>query len=422
MNVNALINSTSGYIGSVQPGAHLAINSNVFLSWLQNTTNTLYNSWWSRASTPNLSIIPHSSINSYGINGNNNTPFSGMVSIPDGRTILIPFNACNVGIYNCYTNTLTQGASNTFGSNAFGGGVLLPNGNVCFAPYNLNNSNVVQYNPYTNQYQSSNTFPAWLIGNPKGLFNGAILTPDGNNVLLLSTGIRQYSTYNPNNGVNTNNYTIGNYGATSVVPSGSLTSGGVLLPNGNICLIPNGASNMMTFAWGNNYNNNVSYAATQYISGIAASNFGSGVLLPNGNVMMVPRSNNTTIGIYYANSNIEVPIQSIPLSTNVAVTSAYSGCTMLADGRVFLTPLCASNAGIYDYNLSSFSTLPSISNTYSATGIGGYNASILLPNGNVLMTPAASNNNCLTIVSGFGRPSKDLCYHPFYNRGGFVNY
>ena len=420
MNVNALINSSEGYIGSIQPGAHYPSESNVFLNWLQNTTSTLYNSWWSRANNPISSIVPNSGISCYGTNGINHTPFSGMVNIADGRTILIPFNACNVGIYNSYTNTYTSGALNIYGSNAFGGGVLLPNGNICMAPYSPLNSNIVQYNPYANNFQFACPiqYPfssPYTFSNATSRFNGAVLIGDGSNVMLTNTGFISYFSYNYNANTFGRGANVGNYLSNSIPnQTGVSTSGGILLQNGNICIIPNGLSNMVI---------QQKTTSAQYVSTIAASNFGSGVMLPNGNVMMVPRSNNTNIGIYYANCNTDVQITTIPLSSTVSVKSAYSGCSMLADGRVFLTPLCASNAGIYDYNgpPGTFYTLPSVSNTFT-TNMGGYNASILLPNGNILMTPSTSNNNSLTIVSGFGRPSKDLCYHPIYNRGGFINY
>ena len=62
--------------------------------------------------------------------------YRGGVLLPDGRVVLVPWDAKHVGLYDPSTDRLTEGQDDlsALGSSKYNGGVLLPNGRVVLVP------------------------------------------------------------------------------------------------------------------------------------------------------------------------------------------------------------------------------------------------------------------------------------------------
>ena len=199
-------------------------------------------------------------------------------------------------------------------------------------------------------------------------FSGGVLLPNGN-VCLVPTNSSTIAIYNPN----TNTCISG--GAHGI--SGSyLFFSGVLLPNGTVIFIPLNSVNFGIY-------NYLAPIATAFTLGIAhnlgADSFAGGILLPNGNVLCVPY-NGSYIGIYNSTSN------SFTVGpAHGQGSSAFIGAVLLPNGNVVLVPLNSANIGIYNY----------ITNTYTQGPVhgqaaGGFYGGVLLPNRNVVLVPNGS--------------------------------
>ena len=419
--INGTLDVTNGIIGSSQIGAHNDPSSNVFMKWLNNTTSTIYNSWWAKSSTPIVSqgpniysnispVVPSASTSS----GSIAFTFHGGVNVPSTNTVILsPYLGCNVGIYSPQTNTFTNGPqtpfipSSTGGGGSYSGGVLLPNGNICFVPLASNNSNISQYNPITNNFSLNTSIgdPSLNIMTAPGSFKewymDACLLPTGN-VLMIPASACNFGLYN----YNTNTFTQSH--ASNIPFTSRAFSCGVVLPEGDVCCIPSTASNICIY---NTKSDSLTISCK-------ASNYTNATLLPNGNILMVGWNNNTNLGIFNPSTSSMNYV-----STSSAGSNAFSACSLMADGRVVLVPFNASNFGVYDYHTNEFNisaALNPVPVLGTSSTSGAFVGSIMLSSGNLLAIPAVSYNSGsnynLTLLSGFGTPSVDMVYHPSFNK------
>jgi len=245
---------------------------------------------------------------------------------------------------------------------AYQGGVLLPNGNVVLVPTN-GATYVGIYNPYTNTYSTT--------GSATG-YAGGVLLPNGN-VLFVPSGATVLGMYNPTTNVFTT--TVGTYtaGAYTTTISATGYTGGVLLPNGNVLLSPTTATSIGI------YNPTTGILST---AGPTAGSYAfiGCVLLPNGNVILVPW-NATYIGIYNSTTNVYSTSGTI---SSLGGSAAYLGGTLLPNGNVMLNPVSSGTIAIYNPTTNVFTTVATVS--------GQYQGSVLLPNGNVLLVPTTATS------------------------------
>jgi hypothetical protein len=157
--------------------------------------------------------------------------FQGGILLPDGRVLLVPFRSGSIGLYNL-DGTFTAGP----GAGGCGGGVLLPDGRVVLVPHS--STTIGLYDPVTNTYTDGPAHERQIEGFQAGAFAGGVLLPDGR-VLLVPLESTTIGLYDPSGANPDGTVTIGTYTNGPVHGRGSNAfSGGVLLPDGRVVLVP----------------------------------------------------------------------------------------------------------------------------------------------------------------------------------------
>jgi hypothetical protein len=328
---------------------------------------------------------------------NTSNNYNGGILVNDGRIVLVPRSAKNIGIFNPSINIYSKITVNNIGNDAYSGGTLLPNGNVLFTPYSA--SNVGIFNPYTNTFTSN----VATFGNnvfTDSAYKGSILLPS-NDVLFVPYLNSNMSVYNTTQNITSN---IG------ITLSGNAPyyDGCAMTPNGTVILVPS-SSNIGIL------NTNVTPYIFTSISPagftISPQQFSGGVLLNDGRVLFVPNSS-SNLGIfnpvslsYTSNSIIDI-IGSPPPSPPY-----FSGGVLLSDGRVVLVPYNSSNVGLFD---PANNNIRSISDTVIG-GSSNYTGGVLMQDGRVLLVPAYNSN--MAIISGNNiKAPIEFCTHRFFNK------
>jgi hypothetical protein len=131
--------------------------------------------------------------------------------------------------------------------------------------------------------------------------------------------------------------TIGTYtqGPAAVAADGAFI-GGVLMPNGKVCLAPFNSDYVGIY-------DPIANTYTQGPAAVAADGaFAGGVLMPNGKVCLAPHTSNY-VGIYdpIANTYTQGPAA-------VAADGAFAGGVLMPNGKVCLVPSNSDYVGIYD--------------------------------------------------------------------------
>ena len=291
--------------------------------------------------------------------------YIGGVLMPDGRVIFAPYASTKIGIYNPVSNTFTETASSPTnwltGSKKFWGGVLVPDGRIIFNTYYY--LYLGTYTPSTNTF--TQTFvPNSILANQSldEVFAGGVLLPDGR-VVFVPFSYSKLCVYNPVSGTLTESIfagtaLTGEYGGASYVSR--KYAGGVLLPDGRVVFVP---YNMKKLGI---YNPNTeTYTETAYniattgasLNGVttSATKYSGGVLLPDGNVCFIPYSSSNKLGIYNPTADTFTETTYANTSLNGSGTTIkYAGGILLPDGRVLFVPYNSNKLGI----LSGFPPVP----------------------------------------------------------------
>ena len=147
--------------------------------------------------------------------------FCGAVPLPDGRALLIPFDAEFFMFYDYKTNTLTRGPASS-GTEQYAGAVVLSTGDVVCIPYGKTSVAIYRYESGRIYVKTDPT----LTGGKK--FVGGCLTYDGR-VLFAPYDYANLMCYDP----------VTDTLTTTTVPAGtSKFAGAVQLPNGKIAFAP----------------------------------------------------------------------------------------------------------------------------------------------------------------------------------------
>jgi hypothetical protein len=211
-------------------------------------------------------------------------------------------------------------------------------------------------------YNSNASWATYADGPAHGegtvAFAGGVLIPDGQ-VVLVPTGT-EIGLYNPATG----NYTAG----PTHGEAGIGFTGGVLLPDGNVVLVPFNSANVGI------YNPSTGNYTAGVAHGRGANAWVGGVLLPDGRVLFVPTGSGVDIGLYD------------PVANTFAVgpgANGLAGGVLLPNGRVLLVPITNSNIRIFNPADNTLATGP------AATG---YYGGVLLPDGRVMLVPWTAAN------------------------------
>lgn len=248
-------------------------------------------------------------------------------------------------------------------------------------------------------------------------YNGVVTLGDGR--LFLFPGILDRSSiYDPSTGVFSK--------LNSPIPAGFANA--ILLPNGNVCLLPGTPKNICI--WSPQKNTLFTSSIDLSITNVSMP-YNGGTLLPDGRIMLTPYERKdgtviydpltdtikhiyssafTTVGgkgffsgalsidgkYVYLTPHDSQQMVRVTLAephvvsfvgvggTGVSQTGAFSSSVQLPNGKLFLTPFNASSAALYD----------PVANTITLIGTGLFSAngqnyitSILLPDGRVCMIP-----------------------------------
>ena len=151
--------------------------------------------------------------------------------------------------------------------------------------------------------------------------------------------------------------------------------GGVLLPNGNVVLVPRNSPNIGLYNPATNvYTDGPTHGRGEFA-------FDGGLLLPDGRVFLAPRIS-ATIGLYNPATNTYTNGPAHGRGAN-----AFAGSVLLPDGNVLLVPLVSPNIGLYNPTANTFTDGPA-----HGRGVGAFAGGVLLPDGNVLLVPHVSPN------------------------------
>jgi hypothetical protein len=310
--------------------------------------------------------------------------FMGGVLAPNGKVILVPHGASNIGIYDPVANAYADGPAHNKGAVAFMGGVLAPNGKVILAP--RGSPNIGIYDPVANAYADGPAHNKGAVA-----YFGCVLAPNGK-VILISHDVLNIGVYDPV----ANTYADG--------PAHGKGAGAfmncVLAPNGKVILVPRGASNIGIY----------DPVANTYADGPAhgkgAGAFMGGVLAPNGKVILVPYGV-LNIGVYdpVANTYADGPV--VP-DNGGGFYSGYGG-VLAPNGKVIFVPHGASNIGIYDPVANTYADGPAHGNNLSMSFCCG---GVLAPNGKVILVPRDAPKIGLLLLTGL-EVGLGYCLHPF---------
>jgi len=300
-------------------------NAEIIELWINETFRS-FNIWWGRS----LTIDPYEHADILA------TPewtagYRGGVLIPDNRVALIPHNQTKVNIFDIKNKTFvaTQTLHGEVAVGAFSGGVLLPDKRICLIPYE-------------------------------------------------STKVSVYSIEN-------DIYTATNH-MNLIAP---FYDGGVLLPDGRVCMIPSHTGNMglfnpstNTFETGAGFIGETIADGVEFMASDATRQYSGGVLLPNGHVLLVPYSN-PNLRIYDPIENeftITSPIPNELLNNNERF---FVGGVLGPNNVVYLVPYNASNIGVYDITANEWIIVDGAPDN----ALNKYASGVLLRNGNLLCIP-----------------------------------
>ena len=301
--------------------------------------------------------------------------YAGLVTIGDGRILLIPAVLKKGSIYDPATRTFTQ--LNIAVPEGIKNGILLPDGRVCFVPGE--GRYITFWNPQTDTVTTSTID----LGTSES-YNGGTLLADGK--IMLTPYKRQDGTviYDP-----INDSVIHIYSSAFTTPGGKSFYSGILSLDGEcVYLTPHDSFQMVKVDTKYPYAVKFVGAGTLNLTVLGA--FSSSVLLPNGNIFLTPYNSSTAIIYNPVLDTFEsVCINMFPLNGNNYITSI-----LLPDGRVCMVPYNASSMAYYDYRSKTVSFSESIGGTAQK-----YLGATILEDGKMFIAPYQGRQ---VVVVGFG--------------------
>jgi DNA-binding beta-propeller fold protein YncE len=184
---------------------------------------------------------------------------------------------------------------------------------------------------------------------------------------------------------------------SNILSVGSLNiwQGVVLLPNGNIVMVPQTSPNILV------YNNQITPGTISNVPYSSAPNFIGGVLTPNGNVAMIPVSS--------ANVCIFNPNPPFSFSNIASGGTRFQGGVLLPNGNIICVPnSSSSNIGMIDPYALTFSNSTPV-------GINPFNGGVLLPNGQVILA-AENGGSGVGVLNTMVPVDPAFCLSPFFNK------
>ena len=203
--------------------------------------------------------------------------YHGGVLLPDGRVLMVPFDAKHVGLYDPSNDNWTEGKDDLSdaGNSKYFGGVLLPDGRVLMVPCNANH--VGLYDPSNDTFAEGKDDTSTCTDNGFDKYVSGVLLPDGR-VLMAPLNAKKVGLYDPSN----DNWTEGQNDLSAT--SGWRYSGGVLLPDGRVLMVPCDVKYVGLY----NPSNDNWTEGKDDLSAMGNGKYSGGVLLPDGRVVLVP--------------------------------------------------------------------------------------------------------------------------------------
>lgn len=219
-----------------------------------------------------------------------------------------------------------------------------------------------------------------LRGASGAKYSGGVLVPDGR-VLLVPHWADHVGLYDPD----TDMWREGKDNLSSVGPK--KYNGGVLLPDGRVLLVPAYANHVGLY----DPNTDTWRQGKDDLSslGVVAGRlkYSNGVLLPDGRVLLVPNSANY-VGLYKPSTDVWTQGKDyLPTYEPSLECKWYSAGVLLPNGRVLLVPCSrysARRVGLYDPRTDTLTQGKDTIQTYTT-----YNGGVLMPDGRVLLVPAS---------------------------------
>jgi hypothetical protein len=381
-NTTILIASNIG-IGTSPFGNALSVQGNVYISNSLTTTNIKSLNSINATTTNTSSLIVSSSIilggdtdGSLTITGNlwvSNAITTGNfyatranltnLSVTNANISLL--NALSVSYFNLNVSTLNT--SSIYGRSGY---------------IDINAPLQIQGNVYaSNGFSGTNLAVTGTIYYNEDLFKrGPYLTPSVANAATIRAWIS--ATCNASSQptqswwATSSNPVYGN--AAAVTESGSWGSfGGVVLPDGRV-MFTVVATGKLSHGFFNPYTGTYSSATPKGFDWSAGP--GAQVLLPNGNVVLVPQTT-ANVGMYNPVSNVFSNVGPF-----VSLGRGHIGAVLAPDGNVICAPYNSSNIGVFNPTTSIWS------NVNVGTRIYGFTGAVLTPSGNVVFVPWNSSN------------------------------
>ena len=270
--------------------------------------------------------------------------YAGLVTLGDGRLLLIPAVLKKGSIYDPSTFKFTQ--LNIAVTEGIKNGMLLPDGRVCFIPGE--GRYITFWNPQTDIVTTSTID----LGMSES-YNGGTLLADGK--ILLTPFKRQDGTviYDPVTDTVTHIYSS----AFTSIGGRSFYSGMLSLDGEWVYLTPFDSPQMVKV--GTKYPYAVKFvgAGTLNLTNLGA--FSSSVLLPDGTIFLTPYNSPTAV-IYKPSLDT---FESVCVNRFSPDGGGYVTSILLPDGRVCLIPYNAGFVGYYDYRTKAVSFSESLGST-----------------------------------------------------------
>jgi hypothetical protein len=315
-----------------------------------------------------------------GTGSGTSTSFSHGLLLPNGRVLFCPANgATGFGMYNPlmdqYSDITVIGSGTV--SNYTGGGTMAPNGTIILPPVS-NTVGVGIYNFITT------TLSTGLVIGGSGVTGSAFnscLTDGFGNMIFIPGGASNIVVYSA-----ITDSIVANL--SSVCDKGKALQGGVLLPTGNVVVIPSTHSNIgminVTTAGSYSYSNmlSVQTAGTRLFCGgvLAPSLFVNSTI--SSNIILVP-FNSPNVCIFNPST---ITLSNTP--TGIGATgSAFQGGCLLPSGNVIFAPCNSSNVGMFDPF-----TLQYSNSVNTGVAAGAFKGATLIQDGRVVFCPAVSSN------------------------------
>lgn len=337
---------------------------------------------WTMA-LPSVTSVAESGASTYAYGG-------GCITL-DGDAVFPPQNANSIAIYRHELATFEYVNFPGIPDDAFGASLLAVTGDVVFIPRSA--SYIAVFNPTTNAIA---TYAHGISGTT--LFFGGTNLPSGK-MLFAPFASANLCIFDPKSKAP---YTSTAHGCGS-----NAFSGATLASDGVAILTPFYSDNVGL------YSDAISTFAKGATHGVADGAWlGGGQLLPNGKIMFPPHLTSAPIGLFTPNGIASGTYAAGP--AHGGGTSAYTGCRMMPDRSIWLTPYAPDYVLRYDYVNNLVSNVCLHGNTSDANP--HLYSGVLLENGLLIFAAAGASTPKWTLIqTGFTDITLDNLTHPSTN-------